>query len=133
MFINYKNKNEIDKINIHDYIFENMHYNYDARTINLVATDDINNIKYNINFDNVIMCIVQSCSFWNGGNSILGISILEESEVLDNLYGIQNSNINLYKHSYLAKDNIYIPFYMQINSGDDILIIAESMNIDDDI
>lgn len=52
---------------------------------------------------------------------------MENSPQMEQLLEIQNSNKNLYEGSYFDKGKNYLSVEMQINSGDTLLIICESI------
>ena len=79
-------------------------------------------------FENVIYCRMQSCSFWHGGNSIMGISLDEQPIQMAELISIQNEHKDLYKNSFLDRGITYIALRIEINSGDTLLIICECID-----
>jgi hypothetical protein len=126
--IDYNNKNEINNLRVHDSEFNGLCYNYKKRQISFSCKNSFFNEDFEFIFNNVIFCSMQSCSFWHGGNNILNIYLEENSAHMKQLIEIQNSDMDLYDGSYLSKGIIYLPIEMEINSGDKLLIICESIN-----
>ena len=72
---------------------------------------------------------MQSCLFWKGGDSILVVYLDENNDELKHLIEIQNSKPDLYDGSCLSESTDYLPVVFEINSGDVLLIICESLDI----
>ena len=129
--ISLSNKKDIEKINVHDSVFSGYVYDYDNKQIRFSCSNNYPlNQCFNFCFYNVIFVEVQGCSFWHGGNNILGIFIEETSAQLDQLYQLQKAKKDLYAGSYLDKGITYITVEIQLNSGDTILIICEKIECD---
>lgn len=127
MKINSDNKEMINNIDIHDNIFVGCNYSYKNRILFLIVNNFRND--YNIIFNNCIFYSMQSCDFWHGGNNILGINIVEESKEMNELLEIQNTYPGLYEGSFLDRGITYLSVEIEVNSGDKMLIICESIEI----
>lgn len=132
MIINCRNSKIIDNIYIHDSIFSGFSYNYKSREIFLECEQRYLNKRFRFLFHNVILCNMQSCSFWHGGNSILDISLEESSSQMNELIEIQNQHKELYKGSYLDQGISYLQIKFEINSGDILFIICESFDLEEE-
>ena len=129
MRIDFTNRKEIDKLYIHDSFFEGYVYNYYKRQINFSCNNSYLKKKFIFTFNNVIFSSMQSCLFWLGGNSILVVYLDENNDELKHLIEIQNSKPDLYDGSCLSESTDYLPVVFEINSGDVLLIICESLDI----
>ena len=128
MNINFANKNEINNIYVHDSIYEGFTYTYNQRTIEMNCKNFYLHKEFHFQFNNVIFCEMQSCSFWRGGNYILNISLEENSQQLNDLLKLQSQHKDLYKGSYLDREINYLSIRVEINSGDTMLIICENVD-----
>lgn len=130
MLYNYNNKNEFDKIYLHDAIFEGYNYDYDKREISFSCKYYEVNKIYNFNFHNVIYSKLQSCSFWHGGNSVYDIYCTETPDEFTNLiHDVQTNEPVNFEYSFLDRGINYITIKIMINSGDALLIICESVEV----
>lgn len=130
MHIDFSNKDKINNINVHDSIFKGFIYDYDNRRIILECKYIDLNKAYSIkfSFNNVIMFFTQSCSFWHGGNNIMDFYLKDNSIQMNELIKRQKENSELYKCSYLDMGIDYLQIGILINSGDELLIAAESID-----
>ena len=128
MEYNFHNMHALKKVYVHDGEFTGFSYYYDHRTIELSCTNAYIRKKQSFIFDNVIVFHMQSCSFWNGGNSILGMTVYDRTEFLDRLIETQNNNSQKYEGSYLDRGIKYIAVEFTINSGDTLLIVCQTIH-----
>ncbi len=129
MKFDFKNKDKIENLYIHDSIFNGFYYDYEKRQIKFSCKNYFLQKMFYFVFNNVILCNIQSCSFWHGGNNILEIYLKSDNLQMEQLMKTQNSNQELYSGSYLDKGIIYFSVEMQMNSGDTILIICEAIDV----
>ncbi len=130
MLYNHNNKEDIDKIHLHDAIFEGFNYNYDKREICFICKHYYKNKIYNFKFHNVIYSKLQSCSFWNGGNSVYDIYNTETPyEFTKLIQDIKNNAAINFEVSYLNRGITYIAIEVMINSGDALLIVCENAEV----
>ena len=126
--INHNNKQEVDDMYIHDSKFTGYLYDYDKRQISFSCNNIFLKKEFSFLFQNVILCEMQSCSFWHGGDSILVISLVDNPPQLKQLMKVQSENQELYRDSYLDKGISYLSVQFEMNSGDTLLIICESFD-----
>lgn len=129
MHIDFSNKEKIKDIYIHDSIFEGFSYDYEKRQVELLCTNIHSCTKQKISFyfDNVIFFQMQSCYFFGPGVNVYDIWLDEKPPELDKLMEIQNAKAELYDHSYLTGGIQYLSIRLMINSGDELLVICESV------
>lgn len=125
MKINWENRSEINSLYIHDSTFEGLVYDYANRQILLKCINYYAKKKFDIIFENVIFCNIQSCNFWGEGKNILVIYLDDDEVQLKKFIEIQNSNSHDYNGSKLAQNVKYIQVGIDINSGDQIFIGCE--------
>lgn len=146
MNINYTNRDEINRLYLHDSIFCGFTYDYEKRQIefsckgfelkkreNLQSeTDDTDMLPriYNFQFNNIVLCDMQSCVFWGKSSRIYGVWVEEQSPKFDELMEIQKANAENYQGSYLDKEIKYFAFILQMISGDILTIVCESVDVD---
>ena len=128
MKINSINKERIEDIYLHDSVYSGYTYDYSRRQIHLSCRNSWTKKQHDFLFENVIYCSMQSCSFWHGGNSMMGISLDEQPIQMAELISIQNEHKDLYKNSFLDRGITYIALRIEINSGDTLLIICECID-----
>ena len=121
---NYYNKQEIDNIIVHDSEFYGFSYDYMDKKLQFSCDNYwILKKKQTFIFHNVILCNLQGCSFWHGGNCILGLSLLDNAPEMSRL-----KEMSLEFEETLFDDKTeYITLELQLNSGDTLLIIFESL------
>lgn len=128
MHIGWKNRKLLDEFRIHDSEFGGLNYDYDKRIIEIICSNYCLEKMFNITFNNVILFEVQSCCFWSEGNNIRGMYIEECSHNLKELKKIQNDNKEDYQGSYLNRGFTYMEVTIELNSGDEIHIICQSVD-----
>lgn len=125
---NYRNMRSLNSVYVHDSEFTGFSHYYDHRTVELSCTNAYIRKKQTFIFENVIVLHMQSCSFWNGGNSIAWMTVSDRTEYLDRLIEIQSNNSQKYEGSYLDQGIRYIAVEFTINSGDTLLIVCQKIH-----
>ena len=131
MNINYHNIQLSKNLYMHDSIFFGYCYDYDKRTIHLTLLNELKNVIQKIVLNNVIISQLQGCSFWGGGNAIYYVCCYAEHPLFDQLNQIKAENIRNIEGSYLDMGINYIVFELQVNSGDSMCVICESVDYDE--
>ena len=132
MRFDFRNKEKVDDLYIHDSDFEGYCYDYDERKITLSCRNLFLKKIFHFTFDNVIYCGLQSCTFWHGGNSIYAVHLEDDLPEMERLMEIQNARPELHASSRINDGTQYIPVKFIINSGDTLLIICESMECEEE-
>lgn len=127
MRFTYENRDQLDKQYIHDSFFEGFYYDYEKRQISFSCMDGLFEKRINLLFDNVIFTEMQSCEFWGPGNSIYAMWHEEDTHQMRHLKDTANLNKGKYDDSFFTDEKKYIQIQIQLNSGDSLLIICESM------
>ncbi len=129
MRIDYRNKEEIDKLYLHDSEFEGFCYDYEKRQITLSCDNYFKEFRKRtvFTFHNVIFYSIQSCEFWGKCFRIYEIYLQDDSTEMDQL--LKSKLAGDYKHSYLDKGVEYLPIEIGIISGDILVIICESVDV----
>lgn len=130
MLFNFDNINEIDGLYVHDNVFNGYIYEYEKHIVKMTCFDERKNVNRELVFNNVIFIENQSCEFWGSGNSIYDIwvekdnskLVLLRKHYLDIAPNINNSN-------ELDIFDKYIEICIQLNSGDKISILCESLEL----
>ena len=81
-----------------------------------------------IRFRSVICIYMQPCRFWAGGNNIQCMYVADDDYITE-LQSQQNQNQELYSGSRLANGDRFIPVGMEINSGDELVICCEELEV----
>ena len=131
MTFDYRNKYDLEKVNIHDGDFTGYSYSYSAKSILLTCVNRFTGKRIHLKFMNVIYSWLQSCSFWCGGNSILWLKIKENDAGLDSLYELQNKNKEEFALSDLDQGIEYVVIEITINSGDKLLIASQWVELEE--
>lgn len=126
--IGYENREMlIDDIYVHDSFFAGFCYNYEEKKISFSCKNNFLKKCFSFDFQNVIFLNVQSCGFWGGGNCVLWIELLENSKYMQELVARANKT-NSFEFSALDTKTRFLEIEIQINSGDAIFIICESLD-----
>lgn len=133
MRIDWNNREEIDKLYIHDSLFEGFRYNYEERQIQLDCENDWLGKSFHFTFQNVIFCSLQSCNFWGPGPHILSIYLEEDTLPMRELIKTQEKNQKDYAGSCLDTGIPYLQVGMKLNSGDELLIGCECVEYTEEI
>ena len=75
MIINCANCEELSNFYFHDSIFTGFEYDYINHKAFFICKNNYINKKQEVVFNNAVFIISQNCTFWGGGNAILGIFI----------------------------------------------------------
>lgn len=130
---NFRNKEKVDELYIHDSDYVGFSYDYDKRKVFLTCDNAYLKKRFYFEFNNVILCNMQSCGFWGGGNSIYSIWLEQSCPAFEELMDIQDENKESYAMSYLDMGIDYLSIKCQINSGDVLLVICESLDFTEEI
>lgn len=132
MYFDYSNRKDLEEICVHDSVFYGFEYNYSEKQIKFNCDYSFERTNHSFVFNNVIFFNVQTCFFWCvGGPNILWLSVKDESSYMDELNKVQTENEKLYKYSCLDRDICYLQLEFQLNSGDTIFIICESVDVEE--
>lgn len=126
MHITSSNKQQFDVYHYHDAWFHGFNYDYYNRTITFNMEDAWKYDHFDFVFNNVIFFEVQSCTFWGGSVDLYDAWIRDELPELDKLYDLPD---NRFGNSALDSNIEYIGIELKVKSGDTILIICESVDI----
>jgi len=118
----YENKKDLETIRIHDHIFYGFDYLYSLKQIKFYCND------YLFIFNNVIFFNAQTCFLWGPGPNILWLTVEEESSYMNEINKLKNEN-HPTPDTPLGKNISYIQINFKLNSGDDIFIICESVDL----
>ena len=72
---------------------------------------------------------MQSCSLWGGGNAIYCLSNEDDSFLLTQLHQLKSNNQSMLDKSKLDKEIDYLCISVCLNSGDELQIMCESVEI----
>ena len=114
----------------HDCTFSGFTYDYENRTVQFCMNNCFNRIEQSFKLNNVVLFKLQSCSFWHGGNAVYDICCYQEHLFLRELEAIREENRDNIPGSFLDSETEFIVFELQINSGDILLAICESVEYD---
>lgn len=103
MVYSFDNKDDINKIKIHDCAFYGFEYKQKKSEVEIYCKNEMTKEEIIIRFRSVICIYMQSCRFWAGGNNI--------------------------QCMYVANGNRFIPVGMEINSGDELVICCEELEL----
>jgi len=124
----YENRKDLESIYIHDTVFYGFEYLYSLKQIKFHCNRKIDNTDYLFTFNNVIFFNVQTCFLWGPGPHILWLSVEEESSYMNEINKLKNDN-RLTPDTPLGKNISYIQIIFKLNSGDEIFIICESIDL----
>ena len=130
MKFNWKNRNEIDDIYIHDSIFKGYFYDYEKREIELYceyiySEEEIDEIKFV--FHNVIMNQLQSCCLWGTGIHVLVVYYDENNILLEEAkQQVEEAKRKWGRVTFIDDEKMeYLPIVFEMNSGDILMIVCE--------
>lgn len=129
MRYDYKNKQDINLIYVHDFVFNGFLYDYNDRRVLFECENFYLQKKINFSFNNVILFDMQSCDFWHGGNRIYDIIVTDQSMKIESLVREQEQQGMSVKNSYIDKFISYISISFILVSGDVLNITCESMDV----
>ena len=126
--INDINKEELNKINIHDSFYDGFQYDYENRFIKLCCENYYLKKTFTFIFHNVILFEMQSCLLWGGGNAIMYIALSDYAPIVKRYQELRSSEKEAIKFSCLNKNVSYMPIEIQINSGDMLYFLCECVD-----
>ncbi len=119
------------EIYIHDDIFNNLLYEKDSNTLKLLLSKaNEYESKYEINYINVIAFEMTSCNYWGKSPHILDFEYVEHNncKLLPALYEKQKG-MPYNPECKLACKNDYIETVITFSSGDQMIVVCESIEI----
>ncbi len=128
MHITSLNKNQFESFHYHDAWFQGFNYDYANRTITFSMEDSWVYSHFDLVFNNVIYFEAQSCTFWGGSEDLYDAYVRDELPELDKLYELNDKNG--FGGSRLDDNIDYIGIELIVKSGDTLLIICESVDVD---
>lgn len=128
MHITSANKEQFDIYHYHDAWFQGFNYDYANRRITFSMEDEWEYDHFDLVFNNVIYFEAQSLSLWGGGVNLYHAHVRDELPELDKLYALRDKND--FGHSELDANIDFIGIELIVNSGDTLLIICESVDVD---
>lgn len=128
MHIEYSNRELLENVRVHDSAFDGFEYLYIKRQVKFNCTDSFDRKNFSFVFNNVIYFDVQSCYFWGEGANILWLSLVDDKSQINELLELKNDDW----HGFLNEEQFFVQVEFQLNSGDTIFIICESIDIDED-
>lgn len=128
MLINYSNREETDKIYLHDSEFEGFKYDYENRQITMTCKNYyFKKISY-FKFNNVIFSRLQSCGFWGFTLRIYAIYVIETPvEFVQEIANVQEERPDWIKSSYIGDGTEFFAVEIKVISGDAFQIVCESI------
>lgn len=129
MHITNDNKNEFEKFYLHDALFKGFSYDYSYSKIAFSMKYEWLHKRYDFVFNNVVFFSTQSFQLWDGGSNVYYAYIKDELPELEKMkdFGGENNYSSL---DTFNKGVDYIGVEFILNSGDTILIICESVDVD---
>lgn len=129
--INYENQKALEEIYFHDCVYEGFAYDYRNREIRFDLTQVWQKKRYQLRFQNVVALEMQGCEFWSSGNAVYHIWIDDEPAYFRHLENIQAENGENYRYSRLDQGVRFISVIMQLNSGDELKITCQNLQVDE--
>ena len=130
---NFDNKEKVKDLYIHDSEYVGFSYDYDQRKVFLSCDNAYLKKIFHLEFNNVILCNMQSCEFWGGGNSVYAIYLKQPCPPFEELEEIQNQHKEFYAMSYLDMGINYLSIETKLNSGDALLVVCESFDFTEEV
>lgn len=129
MHITSENKNQFDIYHYHDAWFKGFNYDYCNRKISFSMEDSWEYDHFDFVFNNVIYFEAQSCTFWGGSEDLYDAYIRDELPELERIkaFGSEHESWSL---DMFNNGTHYIGVELIVKSGDTILIICESVDVD---
>ena len=127
MLFKYSNMKDIEQLGVHDCVFSGFSYDYENRKVDFVLVDPIARIDHVFCFENVIFIDLQSCSFWHGGCNVIDMYVNELPLAQERYWKDEAGKHDWYIGSQLGKGIAYISVGLQLNSGDTLDIISETL------
>lgn len=130
MHVNYKNRKDLESICVHDSVFYGFEYLYSQKQIKFGCNFSFNHTNISFVFNNVVFFNVQTCFLWGSGPHIMWLSLEDESPYMNELNKLKTEN-RLTSDSILGRNISFIQISFQLNSGDTIFIICESVDVEE--
>lgn len=127
--IHYENQKALEEIYFHDCVYEGFAYDYPSREVRFDLVHRWMGKRYSLCFRNVVALENQGCGFWGGGNAVYHIWIDDDPAYFRRLENIQAENGENYRYSRLDQGIRYISVIMQLNSGDELKLTCEAVEV----
>lgn len=128
MMINYSNREETDKIYLHDSEFEGFKYDYENRQITMTCKNYYFKKIYDFKFNNVVFNRLQSCGFWGFTFRIYAIYVIEiPDDFIREIADVQEERPDWIENSYIGDGTEYFAVEIKVISGDALQIVCESL------
>lgn len=127
MVFNFDNQTALEDIYFHDSFFEGFTYDYDQRQMRFDLRHEWNGKLRHLCFRNVVALELQGCAFWCPSNSVYHLWIDENPDYF-HCYEERHRQ-DPYKTSLLDDGIRFISVMMQINSGDELRLTCESVEV----
>ena len=126
--INYSNREETDKIYLHDSEFEGFKYDYENRQITMTCKNYYFKKIYDFKFNNVVFNRLQSCGFWGFTFRIYAIYVIEiPDDFIREIADVQEERPDWIENSYIGDGTEYFAVEIKVISGDALQIVCESL------
>lgn len=131
MIISFKNLHEIEKINLHDTLIENIIYNHSDKKINIKLESEWEKNDYDLDFRKVLYYEMTCCDFWGSGYNVICWSKLDTTEIFDKLLRLQMVENSCSRGTNPESMDLFEFFGIEIlvNSGDRLKIICKSIDV----
>ena len=159
MLYNSQNKTELEDLYIHDSFFSGYQFDYNTKTLTFTCQNDFLKKNFVFAFHHVIYTEMQCCDFWTAGQTILWLNLREDSsklrelrkrkaieeaervpssEVIREYQEIRKKHPTLMELENRGRNSIgledfvdYFEVEFQLNSGDVLFVICESLSVDE--
>lgn len=131
MKINYENANFIEKINIHDYVIDDIKYQINQNKMSIFISNPLEHKSFLIQFMDILSYEIQSCDFWFPSPNILDWEVKQfpEQTLLNRIQHYQKSN-NYTSARYECLEQ-YIDTIITFCSGNTIELLCKNINFID--
>jgi hypothetical protein len=129
MIISYGNREALRSLSFSDSIFEGFSYKYDVDMLTFSCLNQYDKKRFFFSFYQTILFNMQSCNLWGSGNSIYDICYLDSASVIKQLQQIKSNNQGNIDKSKLDTMADYLCISVCLNSGDELVIVCESVEI----
>lgn len=132
MRIDYKNKDQINQIYVHDSIFEGFIYREEDKNLYINLKNYCINKIFKLLFCNVLIINCELCQFWGESPNILDWEVSENGSIIQNIKKKQKENNKLYSNSLVDLEKSYMEVKITFTSGDIIEIVCEYIEFEED-
>lgn len=129
MIVARENMEDLNSVYFHDCAFSGFTFDYKHRKVNMSCVDPYYEVGYDLEFLCVIYLVSQNCRLWGNGNSIMCAYVDQECAEYAQLCALTNTQDGTLKFSEQGHEKSFIPFRVELNSGDTFLIICEKISI----